>query len=50
MLVKDFIKKVSETMIHITIKSKLLKKLLNENKGNKTYLEDKYKVFIKEEV
>ena len=36
-------------MIHITIYSKLLERLLNEKKGNKTYLEDKFKVFIKEE-
>ena len=36
-------------MIHITIQSNLLEKLLYEKKGNKSYLEDKFKVFIKEE-
>ena len=36
-------------MIHITIQEKLLEKLLYEKKGNKSDLENKYIVFIKEE-
>ena len=36
-------------MITITIPSPILEKFLNKSKENKAFLEDKYKVFIKEE-
>ena len=36
-------------MIKITIPSPMLEKLLNKKKENKAFLEDKYKVFIKED-
>jgi len=49
MLVQDFLKKVEETMITITIKSQALENFLNDRQENKTRLEDKYKVFIKAE-
>ena len=49
MLVQDFLKKVEETMITITIKSQVLENFLNDRQENKTRLEDKFKVFIKAE-
>ena len=49
MLVRDFLKKVEETMITITIKSEKLENILNDRLSNKTELEKIYNVFIKEE-
>ena len=36
-------------MITITIPSKILENFLNDDERNKNYLEEKFKVFIKQE-